>query len=133
MIFDKNRIIKLYLDGYKASDIAFILNEKSRTVQRIIREYKKKLKSIELDRIERIHYNNKKIRQEENKENKKYMQDATVASKNPSAYKVNKNGDWILDKSKQNYTCDMPLIVKNNGIREYAKTFKNKKIKKWYN
>lgn len=128
MIFDKNRIIRLYLDGYKATDIALILNEKPRTVQRIIREYKAMLQYEELDRFERIHNNNKKIRQEESKENKKYMHNTAVALKNPSAYRVNKNGDWVLDRSKQIYTNDMPLIIKNYEIREYAKTFINKKV-----
>lgn len=128
MIFDKNRIIRLYLDGYKASDIALILNEKSRTIQRIIREYKSKLKVGEVERLENIHNKNKKIRQEENKENKKYMDDFIVASKNKSAYTINSNGDWILDRSKQIYTLDMPLIIKNDGIRDYAKTFIKKKV-----
>lgn len=128
MIFDKNRIIRLYLDGYKATDIALILNEKPRTVQRIIREYKARLQYEELNRFERIHNNNKKIRQEESKENKKYMHNTAVALKNPSAYRVNKNGDWVLDRSKQIYTNDMPLIIKNDEIREYAKTFINKKV-----
>ena len=128
MIFDKNRIIRLYLDGYKATDIALILNEKPRTVQRIIREYKAMLQYEELDRFERIHNNNKKIRQEESKENKKYMNNTAVALKNPSAYIANKNGDWVLDRSKQIYTNDMPLIIKNDEIREYAKTFINKKV-----
>lgn len=128
MIFDKNRIIRLYLDGYKATDIALILNEKPRTVQRIIREYKAMLQYEELNRLERIHNNNKKIRQEESKENKKYMHNTAVALKNPSAYSVNKNGDWVLDRSKQIYTNDMPLIIKNDEIREYAKTFINKKV-----
>ena len=128
MIFDKNRIIRLYLDGYKASDIAIILNEKSRTMQRIIREYKAILKSDEVERIEKIHNKNKKIRQEENKENRKYMDDFIVASKNKSAYTINNSGDWVLDRSKQIYTLDMPLLIKNNGIRDYAKTFIKKKV-----
>ena len=128
MIFDKNRMIRLYLDGYKATDIALILNEKTRTVQRIIREYKAMLQYEEIDRFERIHNNNKKIRQEESKENKKYMHNTAVALKNPSAYRANKNGDWVLDRSKQIYTNDMPLIIKNDEIREYAKTFINKKV-----
>ena len=128
MIGDKNRIIRLYLDGYKAVEIANIINEKPRTIQKILREFKKTLSDKKIEIYEKVHSNNKKLRSDERKENKKIMSDKGIALKNPSAYRVNKNGDWVLDRSKQIYTNDMPLIIKNDEIREYAKTFINKKV-----
>lgn len=128
MIGDKNRIIRLYLDGYKAVEIANIINEKPRTIQKILREFKKTLSDKKIEIYEKVHSNNKKLRSDERKENKKIMSDKGIALKNPSAYSVNKNGDWVLDRSKQIYTNDMPLIIKNDEIREYAKTFINKKV-----
>lgn len=123
MVVGKEIIIKLYMDGYKACEIALIMNEKKRTVQRLVREYKKILQTNNLKSFENTHIRNKKIRMEENKENKKYMQDVEVALRNPSAYTVNSYGDWILDINKQKYTLDMPMVIKNSQIREYNKTF----------
>lgn len=128
MIEDKNRIIRLYLDGYKAADIARIINEKPRTIQRILREFRKMLSEQQLSVFENVHKKNKKARSDESKENKKIMSDRTVAMKNQSAYTINKYGDWVLDHSKANYTLDMPVIIKNVGKREYNKTFINRRI-----
>lgn len=128
MIVDKERIIRLYKDGYKACEISLIINEKSRTIQRIIREYKYSLRESELKEIETLHKNNKSVRLEEKKENKKYMQDITMASHNQSAYTINRYGDWVLDINKQICPMDMPLVIKNTNFREYRKTFYNKKM-----
>ncbi len=128
MIWDKNRIIRLYLDGYKAVEIANIINEKPRTIQKILRDLKKTLSDKKIEIYETVHSNNKKLRSDERKENKKIMSDKNLALKNPSAYRANKNGDWVLNRNKQIYTNDMPLIIKNDGIRDYAKTFIKKKV-----
>ena len=123
MIEDKNRIIRLYLDGYKAVEVARIINEKERTIQRILREFKKNLSDEKVNIYEKVHKNNRNLRCSESKENKKVMSDRVVALKNPSAYTINKYGDWVLNKSNSNYTLDMPLIIRNTEIREYEKTF----------
>lgn len=128
MIEDKNRIIRLYLDGYKAVEIAYLINEKSRTIQRILREFKKDLTKEKVIIYENVHKNNRQLRCSENKENKKIMSDNTIAMRNPSAYTVNKQGDWVLIREKFNYTLDMPLIIKNVEGRKYKKTF----VKKFY-
>ena len=128
MIEDKNRIIRLYLDGYMGSEIAIIINEKARTIQRILREFKGSLSEKELYRFEKVHKNNKKLRADDRKENRKFMSDKEIAMRNPSAYTVNRYGDWILNRNKDNYTLDMPAIIKNDGIREYRKTFINSRF-----
>lgn len=123
MIEDKNRIIKLYLDGYIGTEIAHIINEKPRTIQRILREFKSMLSEKKLNSFEKVHKNNKKLRADDKKENRKFMSDKEVARRNPSAYTVNRYGDWVLNRNRDNYTLDMPIIIKNDSIREYNKTF----------
>lgn len=123
MIEDKNRIIRLYLDGYIGTEIAHIINEKSRTIQRILREFKSRLSEKEFDRFEKVHKNNKKLREDDKKENRKFMSDKEIARRNPSAYTINRYGDWVLNRNRDNYTLDMPIIIRNDGIREYKKTF----------
>lgn len=67
MIWDKNRIIRLYLDGYKAVEIANIINEKPRTIQKILRDFKKTLSDKKIEIYETVHSNNKKLRSDERK------------------------------------------------------------------
>ncbi|MBD7915854.1 DUF1670 domain-containing protein [Clostridium sp. Sa3CUN1] len=119
MIHDKNRIIRLYLDGYKACDIARIINEKPRTVQRIIREFKLMQDERQNEIFENVHKKNKALK----KENNKFISDTEVARHNKSVYKVNMKGDWVLDVENNCVPLDMPMIIKNNEKREYDKTF----------
>lgn len=117
-------MVKLYLDGYKASYIAEVYGQSSRSVQRVIREYKKLLTQVELDRVEQIHKNNRKIIQELDKENKAWMSNNTTASKNKSMYRTNKYGDLVLKVEECKCPFDMPRKIINTEHREYRKTFK---------
>lgn len=131
---DEKIIIELYLQGYNAREIGMKVGRTKEAIQKKLQDMKKKdqlenKKELdnEISRIRRKReFEKKETLKALNYENNKFMSDKVVALKNPSAYKVNEKGDWILDKDKGYvFTEDMPKRLNNTELREYEKRLNN--------
>jgi hypothetical protein len=127
-MLDKERVKELYLQGHNAAGIAIILNCKQDTVRQCIhrnfKEFKKshltnKIMNKEIDRITRH-------------EVKRYMSDETFVRKNGSIYKVNSDGDLIIDVNiAPIVSFDTPKRLKNeNSLIEIDKRISKSNYKK---
>lgn len=127
MKLDKDKIERLYSSGYNYSEISKILNCKPESVRKCIQRNFKELKSVHEDERQRRKSIEKALRQEVNS----FMSSKNCVKANLSQYKNNRNGDLVLIKNDICHTEDMPRIFRNEGIREYKKTFpyKNKKYR----
>ncbi|WP_238899448.1 DNA-binding response regulator [Clostridium sp. YIM B02500] len=127
-MLDKEKVKGLYLQGYNAVDIAFILNCKSDTVRQCIhrnlKEFKNshlatKIRNKEIDRITRY-------------EAKQYMSDSTFIKKNRSIYKTNLDGDIVIDvNAAPIVSFDTPKRLKNeNSLKEIDKRIRKSNYRK---
>ncbi|MFQ8921945.1 MAG: DNA-binding response regulator [Clostridium paraputrificum] len=119
MKLDKEKIKRLYLNGYNYPEIAKIFSWKPKSVQKCIQRNFKELKSVHEDKRQTRKSIEKVLRQEVNS----FMSGKNCVKANLSQYKNNRNGDLVLIKNDICHTEDMPRIFRNEGIREYKKNF----------
>lgn len=119
MKLDKEKIERLYSNGYNYSEIARIFSWKPESVRKCIQRNFKELKNIHEVNRERRSFIEKAFRLEVNG----FMSGKNCVKANLSQYKNNSKGDLVLTKSDACYTEDTPRILRNEGIREYKKTF----------
>lgn len=113
-MLDKDKIKKLYLDGYNANQIAKIIKSKTDTVRKCIQRNFKELKIVH----EQAVITRKEALRAIDYEGKRYMSDRDFVLKNRSIYKTLENGDIVLKKSaKKIVTIDTPRRLKNEFIK----------------
>ena len=122
---DKEKIERLYSSGYNYSEISKILNWKPESVRKCIQRNFKELKSVHEDKRQRRKSIEKALIQEVNS----FMSGKNCVKANLSQYKNNSKGDLVLTKSDVCHTEDMPRVFRNEGIREYKKTFPYRKCR----
>lgn len=127
MKLDKEKIERLYSSGYNYSEISKILNWKPGSVRKCIQRNFKELKSVHEDKRQRRKSIEKALVHEVNS----FMSGKNCVKANLSQYENNRKGDLVLIKNDICHTEDMPRAFRNEGIREYKKTFpyKNKKYR----
>ena len=116
---DKEKVKELYLRGYKAFQIAIMLNCNASTVRQCIhrhmREFRKShlaenMRCKEIDRITR-------------REAKQYMSDKSFIEKNRSIYETDIDGNIVLkQEAKEIVSFDTPRRLTNeNSIKNINK------------
>lgn len=114
-MIDKEKVKELYRKGYKANEIAEILEEKQENVRQCIhRNFKHHKITHQINRIR-----DEEILRVTMAESKNYMSDKDFVKRNRSIYVTKDNGDIILNKKVAGVvTFDTPrrLINENKCI-----------------
>ena len=122
-MLDKKAIQSLYIRGYKPKEIAEMLEENSDSVRKCInRNFKDDKVAHEINRIR-----DKEILRISLHEAKAYMSDADFIKRNKSIYKMNADGDIVVNKEVSGMiSFDTPIKYYN----EYSQKRIDKRIKK---
>lgn len=117
---NKNIIIQLYLDGYNGNEIAELKELNNKTVQRILREFKKELSGNKLNNFELVHKKNRAIKLEarsnEKRANNKIISEQALIRWNRQSYiSVGKKGEkhsLVFDSKRGSIPYGMPKIFR---------------------
>lgn len=109
---DKNKIKKMYLDGYNASQIAKAVYSTKAAVQKYIQ---RNLSNYKTEHINAV-FNRKQALKAVNYEANKFISDRSFILKNRSIYRTASDGDIILNKSIAGVvTWDTPRRLVNEN------------------
>lgn len=111
-LLDKEKIKKLYLQGYNAAEISKSLNLKIEAVRKCIqRNYADLKQKHEIAVVQR-----KEALRAINYESKRYISDRAFILKNRSVYRTLANGDIVIDKEVAGtITTDTPIRLINEN------------------
>lgn len=109
-MLDKEAIRNLYIQGYKACEIAEILEENSTNIRKCInRNFKNDKVTHEINRIR-----DKEILRVTLHESKQFMSDSDFVKRNRSIYRTKENGDIVVKKEfKSILPFDVPRSLVN--------------------
>lgn len=109
---DKETVGNFYRQGYKAKEIAEMLEENSVNIRQCIhRNFKDDKVTHEINRIR-----DKEILRVTMRETKNFMSDADFIKRNRSIYKTKENGDIVVKKEFKNILpFDVPRRLTNGN------------------
>lgn len=110
---DRNKIRKMYLEGYNASQIAKAVGSRKAAVQKYIQRNFGELKEKHTEAVTVRKGAMKTLNYESNR----YMSDRNFILKNRSAYITKVNGDIVLNREVTPLvTYDTPQILRNENV-----------------